>query len=93
MQDDMVTLADLIRRLESPATPPTVRLQAAIMATRLARAEGDCELAESLANEIDAQTSAQVIAEMHRHNGEARAARRAYALDTPTHTTARRTSR
>lgn len=83
MQDDRATLADLIRQLESPATPPTVRLQAAIMANRLARAEDDCEPAESLASEMDAQIPAKVIAALQGHTGATRAARRAFALSTP----------
>ena len=83
VEDARAILAGLIRQLESPATPPAVRLQAAIMANRLARAQGDLDLAdmaESLASKVDVNMPAEIIAGLHIETSVARATRRTIAL-------------
>lgn len=64
MEDERAILAGLLRQLESPATPPAVRLQAAIMANRLALSHADpslTDVAESLAVVTDPSTPPEIL--------------------------------
>jgi len=83
LEDARSILAGLLQQLESPATPPTIRLQAAMMANRLALFHGDpslTDVAESLAIETDAGTPEEIVAGLTSESAVARATRRAIAL-------------
>lgn len=83
MEDARAILAGLLRQLESPASPPAVRLQAAMMANRLALFHGDpslTDVAESLAVETDSSTPPEILRGLTSESDIARATRRAIAL-------------
>lgn len=83
MEDARTILADLLQQLESSATPPAVRLQAAMMANRLALFHGDpslTDVAESLAVDTDDTTPAEILKGLTSEGAVARATRRAIAL-------------
>jgi hypothetical protein len=83
VEDARAILAGLLKQLESPATPPAVRLQAAMMANRLALFHGDpslTDVAESLAVETDEGMPDEIIRGLSSESSVARATRRAIAL-------------
>ena len=83
MEDARSILAGLLQQLDSATTPPSVRLQAAMMANRLALFHGDpslTDVAESLAIEIDDTTPEAIVQGLTSETAVARATRRAIAL-------------
>ena len=83
MEDARAILAGLLRQIESPATPPSVRLQAAMMANRLALFHGDpslTDVAESLALDTSDGLPPDILLSLTSESNVARATRRAIAL-------------
>ena len=81
LEDARSILAGLLRQLESPATPPAVRLQAAMMANRLALFHGDpslTDVAESLALDTNDGLPPDIL---HSLNSEGKVARVRSAVD------------
>lgn len=83
MQDARMVLAELLSKLEGPNADHTLRLQAAMMANRLALFHGDpslSDVAESLVLDADELTPSHILDGLTNESAVARATRRAIAL-------------
>jgi len=83
MHDARTVLAELLSQLEAPDADHTLRLQAAMMANRLALFHGDpslSDVAESLVLDTDEATPSHILEGLTNESAVARATRRAIAL-------------